>query len=160
MITGIVHMNVICSDLEKSWEFYVDKLGGIPDRDKKAALEPRPLPLESAKVMGFKEPAQLVACFIRFGKGEDVTAIDLEHFIKPVTIGKPYDRLNHVGITRICLRVDDVDRMYKELKAKGVEFISPPADEELPTRGLVRCCNCKDPDGIVITFSQLIRERK
>lgn len=155
MITGIRHANVICSDFNKSWEFYIDKLGGIPDRDKKSAMAWRIPDADAQTIHGLEEPAQWYACLISYGEAGGDTIIDLLHFVKPATTGKPNNRLNNVGISRICLNVEDIDKAYNKLKAEGIEFISPPIDLEMrmgqpPTR----TCNCKDPDGIIITLEQ------
>ncbi len=45
----------------------------------------------------------------------------------------------------IVTRVDDVDALYEELSAKGVEFIRPPEDRWWGKR----CAHFKDPDGNV-----------
>ena len=46
------------------------------------------------------------------------------------------------GNTGIALRVDDLDKAYKEMTAKGVEFTVKPKKEEWGYYGMF-----KDPDG-------------
>jgi catechol 2,3-dioxygenase-like lactoylglutathione lyase family enzyme len=48
------------------------------------------------------------------------------------------------GNTGISFRVDDLDKTYKELSAKGVEFTVKPTKEEWGTYAMF-----KDPDGNV-----------
>jgi catechol 2,3-dioxygenase-like lactoylglutathione lyase family enzyme len=157
----IRHMNIVCSDLEKSLEFYCDKLGGKLDRDRKAALTAKSQPsLELAEIMGFNEPAQYIAGLVYFGEGDpsEQTVIDVLQYIKPVPIGRPLAEMNHIGIARINLLVDNVDKMYEDLKAKGVKFISPP--REIVTglgRRQGKACNCLDPDGVSVTLEQRLK---
>jgi catechol 2,3-dioxygenase-like lactoylglutathione lyase family enzyme len=51
-------------------------------------------------------------------------------------------------------RVDDVDRTYRELRARGVPFESAPEDKPW---GL-RSCATRDPEGYPVWFSTLIAE--
>jgi lactoylglutathione lyase len=46
------------------------------------------------------------------------------------------------GNTGICFHVDDLDKTYKELSSKGVEFTVKPTKEEWGTYAMF-----KDPDG-------------
>jgi len=152
-----MHFNVVCTDLERSIEFYCDKLGGRADRDRKEALEIRREPNEAVgSALGLGEPAQWIGCFIRFSDDENTTVIDLLQWLKPPSYGKPYESANHIGIPRVALAVDDIDKMYNDLKAKGVEFITPPREVvlNLPGAAPIKIAVCKDPDGTLIEFVQ------
>ncbi|MFX1456603.1 MAG: VOC family protein [Promethearchaeota archaeon] len=156
MITGIVHINVVCSDLEKSKEFYCDLLGGH-------MVGGRMWQAESEGVgtgLGLGETAEWKAYLIRFSHDKRATVIDLLQWINPPSTGKPYEKLNNVGMPRMALGVDDVDKTYNELKEKGVKFISPPQYVDLvpnmPGQGLIRIVTCFDPDGTAIEFVQNI----
>jgi catechol 2,3-dioxygenase-like lactoylglutathione lyase family enzyme len=160
----LYHCNVVCSDFEKSLEFYVDKLGGhasygfgkYKNRTRKEAIEMRrdPNP-DSARGKGLPEPSQYLCAMIRFGdKDEGATYIDLLQRLHPPSYGK-YEGVNHIGISRISLAVDDVEQAYKDLKAKGVECITVPYSTVLePGEPPYKVCNIKDPDGIVISLEQ------
>lgn len=107
--------------------------------------------------MGFGGPSQWGAYYIGFGDpNREQTVIDLLQWTKPASTGKPYDRLNHVGIARIALGVDNLDKTYAELKAKGVEFISLPqyVDLERPGQAPVKVVAFKDPDGVFLELSE------
>ncbi len=55
----------------------------------------------------------------------DGTNIELIEYIRPE--GKKVDsRPCNAGIAHIAFQVDDIERMYRELTAKGVNFVSPP----------------------------------
>ncbi|MBL7178010.1 MAG: VOC family protein [Desulfobacteraceae bacterium] len=163
MINRIIHLNVVVSDLEKSLKFYCDLLGGhiLGGAEKKAVIERKTESRGVGIALGLGDTAEWRACLIRFGYDKEATVIDLLQWINPPSTGKPYDTLNNVGIPRIALAVDDVEKTYNDLKEKGVEFISPPQDVDLspetPGQGLIKIVTCKDPDGTAIEFVEFIQ---
>ena len=163
MIKRIIHFNVVCSDLEKSLEFYVDLLGGhLLGNIEKSAIIQRKTESEGVGIaLGLGDTAEYKGWLIRWGYDKMATVLDLLQWTKPPSTGKPYDRINNVGITRISLEVDDVDKMYHELKAKGVEFISPPQVADLtpedPGKNIIKIATAKDPDGIFVQLEEFIR---
>ena len=56
-------------------------------------------------------------------------------------------------IGSIGFNVDDVDKTYKELKAKGINFEMPPTQRE--GEG-IKLAVCVDPDGLPISFAQIV----
>ena len=59
---------------------------------------------------------------------------------------EPIDALTHFGVHHFGIKVEDFDSVYKDLKAKGANFIGEPWD---PTPG-IRLAFLKDPNGAVI----------
>ena len=57
------------------------------------------------------------------------------------------------GACSIGFNVDDVDKTYEELKAKGIRFVMPPMQRE--GEGIKLAVGL-DPDGLPISFAQLI----
>ena len=53
------------------------------------------------------------------------------------------------------LSTDNLDRLYKELKSKGIKFAVPPHDEPWE-----RSATAYDPDGYSVEFSQGRRGKK
>jgi predicted enzyme related to lactoylglutathione lyase len=49
--------------------------------------------------------------------------------------------------------VDDVDKTYAELQAKGIRFVMPPTQRE--GEG-IKLAVAIDPDGLPISFAQLM----
>lgn len=49
--------------------------------------------------------------------------------------------------------MEDVDKTYEELKAKGINFVMPPAQRD--GEG-IRLAVAVDPDGLPISFAQLL----
>jgi len=59
-----------------------------------------------------------------------------------------------VGLSHIALTVDNLDKIYEQLKERKLEFFSPPIKAE---DSRVRLCFCKDYDGNII---ELVEEHK
>jgi catechol 2,3-dioxygenase-like lactoylglutathione lyase family enzyme len=61
----------------------------------------------------------------------------------------PEGHQNRVGtFSNIAFVADDVERTYRELRARGVEFTVPPKSEEWGTSAIM-----KDPDGNTFALS-------
>jgi len=166
MIKRIIHFNVVCTNLDRSIKFYHDLLGGQVLGDPKKTATERGIDTREVGIgFQYNEPnPEWRACFIRFGDDNDeiATVIDLLQWIKPATVGKPLDRANNAGIPRVALQVDDIEKAYTELQAKGVKFLSHPVRVDLkhdkdnlaefqpelakPIKFVV----CLDPDGTLI----------
>ena len=56
---------------------------------------------------------------------------------------------NQNRATHVEFSTDDLDELYEELKAKGVEFAEPPHDEPWE-----RSMTALDPDGYAVEFAQ------
>ena len=163
MITRIIHFNVVCSDIEKSLEFYVDLLGGhlLGNREKSVIIKRKTESEGVGIALGLGDTAEYKGWVIRYGYDKNATLLDLLQWTKPPSTGKPYDRINNVGITRISLEVDDVDKVYNYLKSKGVKFLSPPQIADLtpedPGKDLIKIATALDPDGIFVQLEEFIR---
>lgn len=59
----------------------------------------------------------------------------------------------YAGTCSIGFNVEDVDKTYEELKAKGARFVMPPTQRE--GEG-IKLAVCIDPDGLPIAFAQAI----
>jgi len=57
------------------------------------------------------------------------------------------------GSCSIGFNVDDVDKTYEELKAKGLRFVMPPTQRE--GEG-IKLAVAIDPDGLPVSFAQMI----
>ena len=59
--------------------------------------------------------------------------------------------MNTLGTPRIALKTKNIDQVYADLKAQGVEFISEPQQLSFPDLGTQpRFVICMDPDGLYI----------
>lgn len=58
-----------------------------------------------------------------------------------------------LGQMHIALTVDDVDKMYNDLKQQGIELLSKPC---LSQDGYAKVCFCKDPEGNYIELVEVM----
>jgi catechol 2,3-dioxygenase-like lactoylglutathione lyase family enzyme len=79
------------------------------------------------------------------------TRLDLIQWLEPAYDPAP-DRPWSERVPRIiALRTRNVHKAYEELKAKGIEFITPPRNMD-PNSGIKGVMLCRDPDGLLVEF--------
>jgi glyoxylase I family protein len=150
--TGFIHVNVNCSNLDKSIAFY-EALGfQIRDnmdteRAKKAGGD------STGDALGIPGPVESRARLMALGDGSQGIFLDLIEWTSPKTEGRAYDKLNHAGIARFALKCDDVRAAYQELKAKGFQFYAEPGEAHYPKWYVIFAC-CLDPDGTAVELVQ------
>lgn len=142
-VTGILHVNVNCSDYERSRAFY-EALGfrvlwEVPERGTP----------DVAAAVGMA-PYRVRGALMALGDAGHPTLIDLLEWKEPRDAAAPYPHLYHLGIARIALTTSDLDADVAELKARGVELLSEPARLAGPGAGTTRFVCFKDPDGTVL----------
>jgi glyoxylase I family protein len=131
-----VDIAIVCSHFEESLRFYHELLGleiaqdlRIPDEVAQGAqLAPR----------GFRH--------VRLRAGQTL--------IKLMEIDAPPARRSHefaAGVRWLTFFVEDVQRSYEQLRAKGVQFLTAPV--AAPDAAGIVCA--LDPDGILIELVQL-----
>lgn len=134
----VLHTSFTVADLERSIAFYRDILGfkleTVVDGGEVAA-----------RVVGLPG-AKLRLAFLR-NAGHQV---ELVQYMTHGGKRTPQQR-NDVGGAHVAFHVDDCEAAYRELKAKGVRFISTPQDA-----GTAKACYFQDPDGITL---ELIERR-
>jgi catechol 2,3-dioxygenase-like lactoylglutathione lyase family enzyme len=127
MFSQIDYTMVIVSDMKRSVDFYRDKLG---------------IPLK------FESPE-----WTEFATG--TTTLALHGGGVPRQYQDTADQSKTAGACSIGFNVDDVDKTYEELKAKGVVFVMPPTQRE--GEGIKLAVGL-DPDGLAISFAELIKQ--
>jgi len=141
-ITGMVHVNVNCSDYERSLRFY-ETLGfrvlwEVPEVSS----------AEVAAAVGMP-PYKVRGALLALSSGPS-TLIDLLEWKDPRDDAAPYPHLYHLGLARIALNTTDLDADVAELESHGVEFLSEPARLDGPGGSETRFVCFKDPDGTVL----------
>ncbi len=148
-ITGLVHVNVNCSDFERSRAFYemlgFEVLMEVPETNTP----------EVAAAVGL-EPYRLRAALMRLKDARSPFVIDLIEWKHPSDSSPPYARLNHLGIARIAMASSDLDADMARFKAEGVEFISEPATVAWEDGPDSRFVCFKDPDGSVLELVEML----
>lgn len=136
----IFHVNVNCSNLERSRAFYVDSLGlslGV----RTTVDHPQP-------GAGFGlERAQWDAWILLGPNGYDGGAIDLLEWIEPVPAGRVPERGNIAGFQRLGVRVPDLDAVLDRVGERSRDDVRVHAR---PDGREVRIVHVGDPDGTPI----------
>ena len=143
MIRRIHHTALSTPDLARAVAFYRDLLGfevvsefGWPAGSK-----------GPDRMLGLEGTA-CRAAMLRHGD----SMLELFEFSQPTPRPQAPDRpvVDH-GITHVCFLVDDVEVEHARLAAAGVRFHYPPR----PSRGGVRACYGRDPDGNVFELIEV-----
>ena len=142
-IKGMVHVNINCSDFERSRAFY-EKLGF-----EVLLVAPEDSTSSTAGAMGMDEYQIKAAIMVIRGTRPPVV-IDLIEWRTPRDLEPPFTQLNHLGIARLALSTSDMDADLAELRAAGVEIVGEPATVEWDDRPNSRFVCFKDPDGTVL----------
>jgi catechol 2,3-dioxygenase-like lactoylglutathione lyase family enzyme len=145
----MLHVNVNCSNLERSAAWYRRVLG-------LATLgRSSPGPVDGA---GFALPGQVEwrAELLAVPGQADPFAIDLLEWRRPRPVGRPYPCANHVGLYRLAFLVEDAKACHAELVREGVDT-GPPVwlemGPEVPVPGLWAVF-FRDPDGTCLELIQ------
>src|SRR5258705_4116148 len=124
MFKQIDYTMVVVSDMQRAVEFYRDKLG-------------IPLKFESPDWTEFQTGATTLALH---GGGV------------PRTHTPCADPSKEAGTCSIGFNVEDVEKTFAELQAKGINFVMPPTQRE--GEG-IKLAVCIDPDGLPVSFAQM-----
>lgn len=142
-VTGLVHVNVNCSDFDKSLAFY-EMLGFERFLDVPPTNTP-----EVAAAVGMP-PYRVKGALLVLKNAAVPFTIDLLEWQDPSDDAAPYPHLYHLGIARIALASDDLDGDMQRLTELGVEFLSPPATVQMQGAPATRFVCFKDPDGTIL----------
>ena len=145
-ITGARHAGITVSDLDRSLGFYCGLLG--LELLWRRLCEERAI----AEIVGVPEATALDIAMLQI-PGSDVEVELLEYRGVPQISGAGPP--SHHGTGHFCVFVDDIDRLYDDLSARGVRFRSAGAVEQ--TAGVHRggkSLYSLDPDGYIVEFHQ------
>jgi catechol 2,3-dioxygenase-like lactoylglutathione lyase family enzyme len=120
----IEHVSIRCRNIETSVEFYKRMF------DAKVIL--RRTPGEGRRIV-----------FLRIGDS-------MLELMEMGSASEPVDALAHFGVHHIGIKVEDFESAYRDLKAKGANFVGEPFE---PTPG-IRLAFLKDPNGAVIELAK------
>jgi catechol 2,3-dioxygenase-like lactoylglutathione lyase family enzyme len=142
-ITGLVHVNINCSNFDRSKAFY-ERLGfrelwPVPETNTP----------EVAAAVGMP-PYRVKGALLLLQSATVPIVIDLLQWIDPHDAAPPYPHLYHLGIARIALATDDLDGDMARLAAAGVAFLSAPAQMPPESGMRTRFVCFRDPDGTVL----------
>lgn len=150
-VTGLVHININCSDYPRSKKFY-EALGF-----REFFIVPETGPPEIAVGIGMID-YRVRGSLMRLESaqagqtGTTPLTIDLLQWLEPHDETPPYPHLYHYGIARIALSTDDFDADVARMKAVGADFISDPIVVKGDDGSVSQFVCFRDPDGTVIEF--------
>ncbi|PKB84260.1 MAG: hypothetical protein BZY88_00605 [SAR202 cluster bacterium Io17-Chloro-G9] len=143
--TGVTHIGICVSDMDKSLVFYRDALGMKVLGDR--ATDPS----EGGRLHNYKHRRQ-TRRWVSLSYGEGVSpTLTLTSHPTEAPDGQPI-LLDQVGITHFSFAVNDVKGLAEELVAKGVE-LGGPVDAFTNDKGEMRSIYVRDPDGILVQFN-------
>lgn len=146
MITGIQHFGFTVSNIEDTVHFFRDLLGleATPIREAKG---------ERIERMVGMSGLLMKACNITTPDNGEFEFIE---YVAPK--GEKIDlKTCNVGVAHVAFLVDDIQKMYDDLTARGVEFVSPPLLVEAGGHKGWRACYLRGPDGITVELMEAPR---
>ncbi len=139
---GFVAIGV--SDVERAKAFYTDVLGFHPMFDRPPTRQP-------GDQLGLDGEIELTAAYLDDPRGTGAFMLELMQLLDPPPSGAPASAANHLGMYRLALYTDDIDRDYADLVARRVRCLTPPATLEMgPGIPPLRALMFEDPDGTVL----------
>ncbi len=156
LVKKFLHVCITVPDLDEALKFYRDVLGFVSTfqtRTDKA----------DGKLLGFEEEEIGLYAHHILTAGADhrqATEINLIEYTNPATsVGDgPYEMMNHVGITRLALLVENVKEAFDKIRVyEGVEIVCKPKDIVIREPGknfTMTWFSFKDPYGVFITITE------
>ena len=145
MVTGFNHSGFVVKDIEKMVEFYRDALGLTVMREVNSVAPPEG---DHTGIPGARRTLVFV------GKAESEHVLELVQFDDPPSPDSGRPRNNHLGAAHVCFNVDDLVKLYRDLSARGIEFVTQPKFRESPDGGSRGICYARDPEGNYLEFIQ------
>lgn len=131
-------------DLDRSLAFYRDLLGMdvLFEQEKKGGY--------LARIVGY-EDAHVRMAHLAFPAGGH--RLELFQYLQPEPRGHPGEPRD-VGITHVCLLVDDLGPLHGRLRDAGAEFYSDPIQVDTGVNAGGTGVYLHDPDGITLELFQ------
>jgi catechol 2,3-dioxygenase-like lactoylglutathione lyase family enzyme len=149
MLNRLFHIAINSTDLDKSLAFY-RRLGFT-------VLTDRLVDNDLVKSAFLVPTGDFRFAHLRLGEDEQATVLDIVEWHRPATTpatGGPVSQ-HQQGLTRFAVLTDDTQRVYDELSAQGVEFLTAPQSVLTPEGGW-KVCLVVDPDGVIVQVTQLL----
>lgn len=153
VVKALDHIAVTVSDLERSLTFYKDVLGF-------KEVERHRLEGEGISTMAGKPGVIMQVVRLKPPEGPPIL-LDLQQYVQPKgTVSNA--QLGMANHSHFCFGVKDLQATYKELRGKGVEFVSAPVTFDLGEEweyGAIRVVFLKDPDGFILELVEAPEKR-
>jgi len=147
-LLGVVHVNVNCSDLARSLEFYGDRLGLTAQSHTRPAAQ-------DGQGFGLPGRVQWDAHLLHDERGLAGPGLDLLEWQQPRPFGRPWPEPNHLGFSRIGMATPELGADHARLCAAGVGCVSDPSRE--PESGAGPPFRLyRDPDGVFVELRERV----
>jgi catechol 2,3-dioxygenase-like lactoylglutathione lyase family enzyme len=149
MLSRIFHVAINAKNLDRSIEFYTT-LGFT-------LLVDRPVNNDVVKDAFLVPTGDFRMAHLRLGDNPDATVLDIVEWYNPATAdsGDGPVSQHQRGLSRFAVLTDDTQRMYDELSAAGMTFLTTPTSVLTPQGGW-KVCLVTDPDNVVVQITQLL----
>jgi catechol 2,3-dioxygenase-like lactoylglutathione lyase family enzyme len=158
-IKRFVHVNVVCSDFEKSLHFYTEILGAtLHQRMDNSGVDVRP-----AMGMGDDGAPEYEAALVYWGDARGGPYIDLLEWKYPDDAAErperrpPLDAQDR-GLVRVALEVDSIDEWLEKLREYGTRVTTPQDVILGPWRQQIVLF--EDPDGTLLELVEFPEGQK
>lgn len=150
----IFHVNLNCSDLDRSVAFYeLIGFGVVYDfgTDAQSFAE-----IGLPPILRLPEDCDARAVLMALSDDPRATRLDLIEWKQPKSENVAKGDLARIGFGRLCLKVRNCGELHDKLVATGHAPYSAPLEIVMGgTRQLVFCVD--DPDGTVVEFMQFLK---
>jgi catechol 2,3-dioxygenase-like lactoylglutathione lyase family enzyme len=143
----IFHVNVNCSDLDRSLGFYRDLIG-LSQTTRTRPAEPQP-----GGAFGLDE-VQWDAWILQGDAGYGSPVLDLLEWKIPAPTGTPVSDPTATGFNRLCFTTPDLGALHARLRDAGADVWSDPRAVALDDGDEIPTFVCSDPDGTQLQFSE------
>lgn len=156
LVKKFLHVCITVPNLDEALTFYRDVLGFVSTFETRTDEADGPL-------LGFAEPEIGIYAHHVMTAGADpkqATEINLIEYTAPRTLADsaPYELMNHIGITRLALLVEDTRAAFERIRQHaGVEVVCEPKEILIRKPGMtfkMTWFSFKDPYGVFITIAE------
>lgn len=147
-MTSLLHTGLTVSDLDRSLAFYRDTLGmeTVFEQEKEGGY--------LAAIVGYPGAHVRMAHLAFPGDGH---RLELFQYLEPEARGEPGEPRD-LGITHVCLLVEDIGALHERLRSAGVDFYSDPVLVDTGANAGGVGVYLRDPDGITLELFQRPKE--
>jgi catechol 2,3-dioxygenase-like lactoylglutathione lyase family enzyme len=156
LVKKLLHVCITVPNLDDALKFYRDVLGFVSTFETRTDKA-------DGKLLGFDQDEISIYAHHIMTVGAQhgqATEINLVEYINPQSTvdDSPYSMMNHVGITRLAMLVENAQEAFEKVRIYGgVEIVCPPKDIVIREPGkafTMTWFSFKDPFGVFITMAE------